>query len=907
MKTAFAFGKLAAVAVVVAAMGATAAGPLELAVALNGDVRIGETGAKLRPVIHHEGWKGTSCGAFAVSNVADAATGTTTFPLYAGRSTTRRADGRTTLRSDGDRRANAAFRVTSATDQKTADVTLELEMPVERFAGTEWATSAGARGVFAEKKNGIAFVYKGEADWIAFAPKGGEKFRLQFPTRTAVYLQDNRQWTPTFVLRISSGQDDRTFGKGQERTFSCAVAAAGDAPVAVSLDQPVVLKAGPDWIPLVHYKDIVAGSALDFSSQGLQDAPAGKYGWLKNEGGHFAFEGRPGVRQRFYGGNVCGPALFVDHKFADRLATRLSRLGYNSVRIHHFDTADGVIQGSADGLSLNAARMDRLDYLLAKLFEKGIYVTLDLYTLRPVAWRAIGIDRDGTVDKQMFKNLVLLHEPAYRNWFAFAENLMTHVNPYTGRAYKDEPGIPFVSLINEGPLAFWDWWGFRGEAVVQAAWAKWLAARRAKDPDFAKGRDDVSKLEVGDPAAVAFMSDLERRFLERQRKDLVKGLGVKALLTNQNCGPQYPTRISVREETYDYVDEHFYVDHPGNPYGGGSKPMQIANRNPVLQDVLPGVGHAFVRVPGKPFTVSEWNYCAPGRYRGAGGILTGALAALQDWSAIWSFCYSSGVESMWDKWGVPIVFENAMDPLALAGERALVALFLRGDLEPLADGVAVRVTREDCFPATGGVSSEAPKWRDAAWQTRVGTFAHAAPGFPKTVSLKDCRDSATPPVALDPNPAVAFDRERGTFRVASAKTSGGFATRGALRAGDVAFDVGDVPATVFATALDGKPIAQSGRILVSHLTDVQADGVTYADRERTLVFGFGWNPVIVRRGRAKVGLALGEAGRFSVYALETDGRRAEKVPCEVRNGRLFFAADVKGAGGARMFYEVVRE
>ena len=41
-------------------------------------------------------------------------------------------------------------------------------------------------------------------------------------------------------------------------------------------------------------------------------------------------------------------------------------------------------------------------------------------------------------------------------WKAFAKNLMTHVNPYTGRAYKDEPALPLISLINEGGL-FMGW------------------------------------------------------------------------------------------------------------------------------------------------------------------------------------------------------------------------------------------------------------------------------------------------------------------------------------------------------------------------------------------------------------------------------------------------------------------
>ena len=105
--------------------------------------------------------------------------------------------------------------------------------------------------------------------------------------------------------------------------------------------------------------------------------------------------------------------------------------------------------------------MDRLDYLLAKFYEKGVYVTTDLFTCRPVAWRAIGIDRDGRVDQQVYKNLIPVHEGAYQNWATFAKNLLTHMNPYTGRAYKDEPGLPLISLINEGHLT-WCWRRIRG-------------------------------------------------------------------------------------------------------------------------------------------------------------------------------------------------------------------------------------------------------------------------------------------------------------------------------------------------------------------------------------------------------------------------------------------------------------
>ena len=52
---------------------------------------------------------------------------------------------------------------------------------------------------------------------------------------------------------------------------------------------PLVIERGERWAPLEIRREPVPGSALDFSGMGLQDAPAGKHGWLKNVGGHFEF------------------------------------------------------------------------------------------------------------------------------------------------------------------------------------------------------------------------------------------------------------------------------------------------------------------------------------------------------------------------------------------------------------------------------------------------------------------------------------------------------------------------------------------------------------------------------------------------------------------------------------------
>ena len=884
-----------------AAAGALSAAPIELGMGMNGDVRVGDTGARLSLMIHREGWKGTATGVRSDFAFPDAATGTATFDLF--ESKQKCAHGRTTLLPTADGRALLSATMTSDLDQKPEALVLTLTMPCETFAGCAWKTSDGKSGTILKVWDGKSLhVWDGSVSWIEFTPPGRDSFRLTFPEPTRLQIQDDRTWVPTISLRISSG-GDRVFNKGDQRTFLCILSTKDGMKVAI--DKPVVVKEGAEWTALDYRKDILAGSALDFSNQGLQDAPAGKYGWLKNVNGHFEFENRPGKKQRLYGVNLCFDANFPDHAFADKLVDRLVRLGYNTVRIHHYESANGVIKGSKDGLTLNPERMDRFDYLLAKFIEKGVYVTTDLFTCRPVSWRAIGIDRDGNVGQQEYKNLIPVHEGAYQNWATFTKNLLTHVNKYTGRAYKDEPGLPLISLINEGHLT-WCWNSLKHEEPMKKAWAAWLAEKRTTDPDYAKGFDDPEKVPSWNSAAlIAFMAHIERRLVARQRS-FMKELGVKALLTNQNCGSHYAPLMAVREDLYDYVDDHFYVDHPEFLARPWSLPSKCGNANPVLAGTLPPVACAYTRMPTKPFCITEWNFSGPGMFRGVGGIMTGAMSALQDWDGLWRFAYSHGLDNMHDRKGVPGYFDVASDPLGQAGDRASVCLFLRGDLAPLSDMVANQVTPDTFLPKDGRPIGVIPQWKNAAWQIRTGTAVAPVAGL-KTFNLKDQLKRDQAPVTLQPNTAIELNRERGTFRIVTAKTSGGFTPSGKLESGAVSFDCGDVATTVWASSLDGKAITESRRILVTHLTDVQANGNIYADKEKRILLRWGSYPPIVRNGKAQIALSLANPAGYSVWALETTGRRLEKMPCSVEGGKLVFTADVKGPNGARMLYEIVSE
>ena len=161
-------------------------------------------------------------------------------------------------------------------------------------------------------------------------------------------------------------------------------------------------------------------------------------------------------------------------------------------------------------------------------------------------------------------------------------------------------------------------------------------------------------------------------------------------------------------------------------------------------------------------------------------------------------------------------------------------------------------------------------------------------------------------LAVGDEKSLVVDGKAGTMTIDTPLTCGLFAEGGRMRAGALTVDCGDVPATVWASSLDGKPLVDSSRILLTHLTDVQNTGTTYEDDTMCVLTAWGELPHLMRNAKARVGLVL-SSGQFEVFSLDGDGSRRSAVPCVVKDGRLAFVADI-GAdpASATYMYEIVR-
>ena len=149
--------------------------------------------------------------------------------------------------------------------------------------------------------------------------------------------------------------------------------------------------------------------------------------------------------------------------------------------------------------------------------------------------------------------------------------------------------------------------------------------------------------------------------------------------------------------------------------------------------------------------------------------------------------------------------------------------------------------------------------------------------------------------------SVIIDRDTGCFVVKTPRTCGGFAERGIIDAGALRADVGLTAATVWVSALDGQSIESSDRLLLTHLTDVQNSGTTYADAAQTVLTDWGCLPQIMRRGTIRAVVRL-HPGPWKVFAITSDGTRHHEVPSSYTIDGIRFLSD-NGADASEAIYQ----
>ena len=199
-----------------------------------------------------------------------------------------RFDGRAVFRQAADGAVEAEWTVAPDRDALLPEVMVETKIPLSRVAGGFLAD--GREVAIPDSPPESPHLFRGEVSRLeARGADGKALFAADFPDTAEILVQDNREWgNSVATLRFFIARRAVTAGWPYRRRARFSVPG-----LAISLKEsdPVVVEAGPDWIPFpapAPGEDWTEpGSALDLSASIPRHEPAGAFGRVVVAGDHF--------------------------------------------------------------------------------------------------------------------------------------------------------------------------------------------------------------------------------------------------------------------------------------------------------------------------------------------------------------------------------------------------------------------------------------------------------------------------------------------------------------------------------------------------------------------------------------------------------------------------------------------
>ncbi|EIP99080.1 hypothetical protein OpiT1DRAFT_03584 [Opitutaceae bacterium TAV1] len=820
----------------------------------------------------------------------------------------------------------------------TQEFSLEMRLPATMVSGRSLLLDDTPRLLPAESK-GMLVLSTTRARTLRL-PSASGIILIEADDSMLVRVEDMRAWKyPSFDYRVRIQFPLR--GKLLEKTgIKLRLSHLGEGDDRAPAVPPLVMKADVGWAPYAHSVEIEPGSVFDFSF--LTDGPAGKYGALVATPDGLEFDARPGERVRMWGVNLCFSANYLEKSEADRLATRLAASGYNTVRFHHYD-ADLVEKGSRSDRNFDPAQLDKLDYLFAAMKRHGLYINIDLFTVR--SWHftkeekeEMGISGTSSESVYQFKALVPVSDVALENWKNFARTLLTHRNPYTGLTWAEDPALIGICPINEDVLAEDRIARIPAlHARYQEAFEHWWSQ--------VDNRNGVS--ENRDMGYARFLC--ERHIdTDRRMHGFLRSLGTKALLTGVNF--QNMQSLAYVREHYDVVDNHQYWAHPkglarredGVRLTGFAQGSAVRFAGEVPRGIMQS------RLWGKPYTVTEFNFLSPNQYRAEGGALMPAYASLQNWSALYNFEYAARRAYAMDG-GTARTFSLTADPVGLLADRVSALIFRRGDVAPARRAIGFAIRSADVFrrgnafvpevftrlglvarigSGTGTPEEELARHAlDAVVVSASGMDNGSAPATPSarriypadeaTLIKRLLGDGVLPPDSVDKTGTrfrsdtgeIELDAKEGTLKVVTGRSELFVLPAGhSLDGARVSARNGKSFATVSVVSVDGQPLPESGRILVLHLTDALPSGTRFTQPDRSILEAWGEPPHLVKAGETDITLRLADSEhvQYRAWVVDATGHRMGEATLQKTGPGWRLHAETVTPDGTRLAYEIER-
>ena len=734
-------------------------------------------------------------------------------------------------------------------DWKWSDVTVRGQVEGKssyKLSGESEATGLFLNGsVTSSAPNEMSWQFKlnGSKDWNS-NQWGGISFKIKVAAMkangfvpAARLLPNNGGWQlelqpgqPRITIRFDPPVSELYFERGSKNEILAYFVSKGDSKKEKSIKMTVSLPKDGQVIPTTAerlakpsstkwYKNILSfkHSPVDLSFLNSGEKPAGKHGFLQAKGEDLVFE--DGTKMRFWGTNITAYTLFKTKESSMHAqARRLSKLGFNLVRFTHHDSnwvQPNIFGNRADNtLILDSKSLNKLDLWIKILRDEGIYIWLDLHVGREF------LATDGVRDfaeiakgksAKTVKGFSYINLDIQSRMMDFSNAYLSHVNPYTSLAYKDDPAIVSVLITNENDLTHHFGSSLLANKNVPVHNQIYLSLAR----EFAKQNQLVydktwRSWEYG-PSKI-FLNELEHRFNQNMIKHL-REVGLKVPIATTNSWGGMPLSSLPSLTDGDVIDVHSY---------GGS---DIYSFNPRYR---PNFSHwiAAASVAGKPLTVTEWNVSPfPSFDRFAAPIYLASVAGLQDWGAMMQYAYAQvplGAR------GRPSNWHAFNDPGMLALMPAAALLFRQDHVAQANNTYYLSVSAKDLMtrrisPSTSRTIrtlTEQSKLRVFLPPVKELPWLNGSPIPPNVINVKNFNEDFIPKqqefVCSDTKELCRNWRQGiATIDTPKSQIASGWLGGHAIELGDISVKIKTASAGIAVQSLDNLPIATSTKILIS--------------------------------------------------------------------------------------------
>ncbi len=651
------------------------------------------------------------------------------------------------------------------------------------------------------------------------------------------------------------------------------------------------------WIPYTLPWD---DAPLDLSFIYEKEKPAGQHGFLKRDGTRFVFE--DGCEAKFWGTLFNSAANYPPHEYSEKTAKRLSKFGVNMVRTHQMDAewcTPNIFcftrgKERDNSLLFDPESLDRFDYMIHCLKNEGIYVYLDQLSHRTFK-PGDGVDNPHGLPRYGAHGYTNFDAKLIELQKKYSHDLWTHVNPYTGLAYRDDPAIALMEIANENDL-------LSRELITAEPYRSRLEERYrtwAAERDLPVADEPVD-FTNRTPVMLRFLHDVQVGFYD-DMVSYLRSIGVKVPITGSNW---YHGGLALTSalQGLDYRDAHAYWDMWSDTQGN-NKPLIREEDNIMLR------GLCSARLLDRPFFVSEWDVVWPNEWRGTAPLVMASAGCLQGWNGLTIHTYryrsTSPVDCMgavvMDGVGYRVNFDTFNDPARFGLFYHAALMFRRGDVAAGGKTVGVTADEETVF---GSPNAAMDIMGTLPEEHRAGVVL---PGESTpvdiTIDAAGEKHAGNGEIVSDTG-EIRRDAAKGIGSIDTANTKAAYGFLG--EAGEIALDglkltVKTPFAVVALSSLTDDPIASSTNLLLTTVGRADNTGAKY-NEDHTRRLELGHAPVIVEVIEAAIELATTQE-HLQVWAIDPEGHLTGRVPAAREDGVLKF--DV-GETFPSMYYLIQR-